>query len=224
MADSNAPKPANGTAGEEGKGTFEQSQVNGTPAPPNSGPSDKRELSNAEKKKLQKAEKAAKRAKDKDVVPSAVSQQGPSTSLPKSQQTQAKDQAGPSSRKRRESIAAPKPAVEKVPIISRSERSKTIKAIAFFSHLQNQSRKRTSEGSVKEVQPAIAQLALQLSSYVICGSHARGVAMLLAFKSVSLVCLRFYRRTNQSACSIVHHTTWHISHPSPCLTLFAAAN
>jgi translation initiation factor eIF-2B subunit delta len=39
-------------------------------------------------------------------------------------------------------------------------------------------------GASKDVHPAILALGLQYSSYAICGSTARMVAMLLAFKAV----------------------------------------
>lgn len=209
MADPHGSKPVNGTAGSKGKEKADKSHANGTPAPSDTASSDKPGLSNAEKKKLQKAEKAARRAKDKDAAPSSVPEQSSSTPILKPQQPQTKEQAGPPSRKRRDSVAAPKPVAERLPIRSvNHEKTKVIRTIPFFTHLQNQPRKRTLEGTAKEVHPAIAQLALQLSSYVICGSHARGVAMLLAFKSVSLNYPRICCPANQisSFGHISHHT------------------
>lgn len=59
------------------------------------------------------------------------------------------------------------------------------KTVAVFGHL-GVKRRSTIAGAGKEIHPAILALGLQLSEYVICGSSARCVAMLLAFKRVSL--------------------------------------
>jgi translation initiation factor eIF-2B subunit delta len=55
----------------------------------------------------------------------------------------------------------------------------------FFGHLYSQPRQHSIAGATKEVHPAILALGLQYSSYVVCGSIARMVSMLLAFKAVS---------------------------------------
>jgi translation initiation factor eIF-2B subunit delta len=54
----------------------------------------------------------------------------------------------------------------------------------FFGHLINQPRQHSMVGASKDVHPAILALGLQYSSYTICGSTARMVAMLIAFKAV----------------------------------------
>jgi translation initiation factor eIF-2B subunit delta len=54
----------------------------------------------------------------------------------------------------------------------------------FFGHLYSQPRQYSMVGASKDVHPAVLALGLQYSSYVICGSTARMVAMLLAFKAV----------------------------------------
>lgn len=41
------------------------------------------------------------------------------------------------------------------------------------------------EGVNKEVHPAVLALGLQMSTFTVCGSNARCVAMLLAFKKVT---------------------------------------
>lgn len=58
------------------------------------------------------------------------------------------------------------------------------KTVAMFSHLSLQNHRGTIAGAGKEIHPAILALGLQMRDYVICGSSARCVAMLLAFKRV----------------------------------------
>jgi len=204
------------------------SQTNGqTPSTPAAAAAAPKELSNAEKKKLAKAEKAAKRAAAKDgpesgtstpvngesaskcpasvsAAPAATAEKG---KAPAQQQTQ---KAGPSqpqqqklappsqsTKQRRPSVAVAGVQVRDLPErLRRGSKSgqSTIevkkgptKEVSFFSHLYGQPRKHTIEGSAKEVHPAILELGLQLSSYVICGSQARCIAMLLALKCVSSV-------------------------------------
>ena len=59
------------------------------------------------------------------------------------------------------------------------------KKVALLEHLYGHPRRTTLAGAGKDVHSAILALGLQMSSYVICGSTARCVAMLLAFKQVS---------------------------------------
>lgn len=67
------------------------------------------------------------------------------------------------------------------------EPRKQTKEVGLFGHLYSQPKKTTIENVSKEVHPAVLALGLQMSSYVICGSNARCVAMLLAFKKVPLL-------------------------------------
>ena len=62
------------------------------------------------------------------------------------------------------------------------EPKKENKQVELFSHLYTQPRRHTVEGVSKDVHPAVLALGFQMSSYEICGSSARCVAMLLAFK------------------------------------------
>ncbi|KAK4992271.1 hypothetical protein LTR50_001251 [Elasticomyces elasticus] len=62
------------------------------------------------------------------------------------------------------------------------ESKQIVKEVGLFGHLYNQPRRYTIEGASKAVHPAVLALGLQMSSYTICGSSARCVAMLLAFK------------------------------------------
>lgn len=54
--------------------------------------------------------------------------------------------------------------------------------VDLVSHLYIHSHRQSIEGADKDVHPAVLALGFQFSSYKICGSSARCVAMLLAFK------------------------------------------
>lgn len=198
MANPSALQPGNGAEPEapiSGKGKKPQQKINGASVTSSATPEDKGELSNAEKKRLQKEEKAARRAKEKQTNPDAASEIPKSTTSVEAKSDKGKGPAsGPvrsktseePQRRRRESVAVQSTATAK--LASRpaaAEKSRPSKSVAFFTHLYGQPRKRTLEGTAKEVHPAISQLALLFSSYTLCGSHCRGVAMLLAMKSVS---------------------------------------
>lgn len=64
------------------------------------------------------------------------------------------------------------------------QKKKEDKSVAVFGHLYGQQRRTTVAGAGKEVHPAVLALGLQMRDYVICGSSARCVATLLAFKRV----------------------------------------
>ena len=64
------------------------------------------------------------------------------------------------------------------------EPRKVNKEVGLFGHLYSQPRRSTMDGVSKDVHPAVLALGFQMSNYVICGSNARCVAMLLAFKKV----------------------------------------
>lgn len=163
------------------------------------------ELTPAQKKALAKAEKAARRAekvtaKEASATPPAAIE----SSAPKVNEIQPTKQkaatagkaqdASSTSKLRRPSVVASGVQVRDLPERLRKdtrgnapEVKRTVnKEVAIFSHLYNQPRKHTLEGSAREVHPAILELGLQLSSYVICGSQARCIAMLLALRSVRL--------------------------------------
>jgi translation initiation factor eIF-2B subunit delta len=71
------------------------------------------------------------------------------------------------------------PPVPKLPAAPKLED----KTVDLFRHLYK-TRATTIAGVVKEVHPAVLALGQQMSSYVICGSTARLVATLQAFKRV----------------------------------------
>lgn len=78
--------------------------------------------------------------------------------------------------------------------------------MAVFGHLYGQQRRTTVAGAGKEVHPAVLALGLQMRDYVICGSSARCVATLLAFKRV----IESY--TTPLGTSLARHLTTHLSH------------
>ena len=155
---------------------------------------DGEKISGAELKKQKKAEKAAKRAQEKGTnqlssAPSAkvdkpaqaqqgkrkLSAQGapPAPGLKGQDKKQTVTQKGIPLRPTQSSEKA----VTKSP-------AKNIKRVALFGHLYGQSRRTTIAGADKEVHPAVLALGLQMSNWVICGSSARCIATLLAFKRV----------------------------------------
>ncbi len=81
------------------------------------------------------------------------------------------------------------------------------KQVELFSHLYTQPRQQTIEGVSKDVHPAVLTLGFQISSYEICGSSARCVAMLLAFKEA----IKDY--TTPAGTSLARHLTSHYLSP-----------
>ncbi|RAH76217.1 IF-2B-domain-containing protein [Aspergillus japonicus CBS 114.51] len=80
------------------------------------------------------------------------------------------------------------------------------KNVAVFGHLYGQQRRTTVAGAGKEVHPAVLALGLQMRDYVVCGSSARCVATLLAFKRV----IEAY--TTPMGTSLPRHLTTYLSH------------
>ena len=147
-------------------------------------------LSGKEMKEKAKAEKAARRAKEKQ------GQQGQSVadlgSIKQVEQKLQKAVAGGAA----SSSSAPKvqdkgntqklplrPPQSQAPPVAR-EPEKENKNVALFEHLYGPPRRTTIAGAGKDVHPAILALGLQMRNYEICGSSARCVATLLAFKRV----------------------------------------
>jgi translation initiation factor eIF-2B subunit delta len=173
---------------EDSKQQAAQSAVQATG--PSAAPTGEKNLTNVELKKLKQAEKQAKRAATKKAEASAavrpqqpahtqgrnaeVSQRKPpkTASNSKPQQQGKAHQGGPSSSAAK-SAGKPKENLH----------SGWPQEIAMFKHLSIQRRTAIDHAS-KDVHPAILAFGLQLSSYVICGSTARCLAMLQAFKAV----------------------------------------
>lgn len=84
---------------------------------------------------------------------------------------------------------------------------KESKQVELFSHLYTQPRRHTIEGVSKDVHPAVLALGFQISSYEICGSSARCVAMLLAFEEA----IQDY--TTPAGASLARHLTAHYLSP-----------
>ena len=140
-------------------------------------------LSPAELKKKAKAEKQARRAQVKAAEPSKP-QSGPSKEGQKQQrdskQAPKDDKSKPLPVRRRQSQS-------NVPVVKEPEKKQKKEprpAGLFFGHLYSQPKQQSMYGASKDIHPAILALGLQYSSYAICGSTARMVAMLLAFKAV----------------------------------------
>lgn len=89
----------------------------------------------------------------------------------------------------------------------RSQAKKDNKQVELFSHLYTQTRRQTNEGVSKDVHRSVLALGAQMSSYEICGSSARCVAMLLAFKDA------IQQYTTPAGTSLARHLTSH--HLSP---------
>jgi translation initiation factor eIF-2B subunit delta len=145
---------------------------------------DEQKLSPSEQKKKAKAEKQARRAQVKAADPAPKSQSGPSKEGHKQQrdskQAPRDDKSKPLPIRRR-------PSQSNVPVVKEPEKKakkESKQSGLFFGHLYSQPKQQSMVGASKDIHPAILALGLQYSSYAICGSTARMVAMLLAFKAV----------------------------------------
>ncbi|KAL6709208.1 hypothetical protein ACN47E_002024 [Coniothyrium glycines] len=138
----------------------------------------------AELKKQKQAEKQAKRAHAKAASGAAPHQQ----LLSKDNQRLQKDpkQASRDDKSKPLPIRR-RPSQSNVPMVKEPDRkvkNETKQTGLFFGHLYSQSKQQSLVGASKDVHPAVLALGLQYSSYAICGSTARMVAMLLVFKTV----------------------------------------
>lgn len=148
----------------------------------------------ADLKKQKKAEKQARRAQAKDATAPAagIVAQGPpaigtkqeganeAPRHPKGGATTGSSAASKRSEQGQKAlpIRAGKEVSDKPAVKTR----KDDKNVALFGHLYSQPRCTTLAQANKDVHPAVLALGLKLSSYSICGSTARCVAMLLCFK------------------------------------------
>lgn len=144
-----------------------------------------KKLSPAELKKQKQAEKQAKRAQAKATGAPQAGPKEAQKAQKDAKQAPKNDKSKPIPLRTRESATT----VPTTPKESKGE-SKVSKTQAkrqpglFFGHLYTQPRQHSMVGARKEVHPAVLALGLQYSSYTICGSTARMVSMLLAFKAV----------------------------------------
>ncbi|KAJ5757594.1 uncharacterized protein N7511_006288 [Penicillium nucicola] len=149
-------------------------------------------LTPAELKKKAKAEKAARRAREKvekDQVGAPASGPAPGAGgagRGGAPATPKKD-AGAGAAQKGGKAAPPRrgsgPVGASAPV--EQKKKKDDKKVAVFGHLYGHQRRTTVAGAGKEVHPAVLSLGLQLRDYVVCGSSARCVATLLAFKRIT---------------------------------------
>ncbi|KIV99480.1 uncharacterized protein PV09_08900 [Verruconis gallopava] len=194
---SNAASAAKPDSTEDGK-------ANGAPKSLSAdAPKEEKKLSGKELKALKAAEKQARRAREKGAITggvltgvptpeASVSKQQPQKKEQKSiqgKQAQGKsmslgiaggsqNQANIPHRQRRASLAA-----QDKPAPKAKAKATTKLQVSLFGHLSQQ-RRHGIAGASKDVHPAVLSLGLQMSRYEVCGSTARVVAMLLAFKAV----------------------------------------
>ena len=158
-------------------------------------------LTGAELKKRAKAEKAARRAKeksDREAGGAPAPAGGPAgggsgagaggagqPATPKKGQPAGGSGAGGD--KGRGLPRRPSGQASGQPSAAEQKKKAEEKNVAVFGHLYGQQRRATVAGAGKEVHPAVLALGLQMRDYVICGSSARCVATLLAFKRVRLL-------------------------------------
>ncbi|CRG84419.1 putative translation initiation factor eIF-2B subunit delta [Talaromyces islandicus] len=171
-------------------------------------------LSPAELKKKAKAEKAARRAKERAereaggaAGSSAGAQQqsaqgGSSTAQTPRKGGQAGGKDGFGAQKGQRHAGGPRPSGPAPAEVKMKED----KSVAVFGHLYGVPRRSTIAGAAKEVHPAVLALGLQIRDYVICGSSARCVATMIAFKRV----IESY--TTPIGTSLARHLTTHLSH------------
>jgi translation initiation factor eIF-2B subunit delta len=171
--------------------------------------SEETKLSPAELKKRAKAEKQARRAAQKEHTggehAGATPFNGEAESKPprqgaqqdqkpkggqakgaqgQPQQTQKQGEKGGQSEKRttlQQNLAHRRHPSQSIPVKPQLPKKEN-KDVELFSHLYAQPRRHNAEGVSKDVHPAVLALGFQYSSYEICGSSARCIAMLLAFK------------------------------------------
>ncbi|KAF2468903.1 nagb/rpia/CoA transferase-like protein [Lindgomyces ingoldianus] len=142
-------------------------------------------LSAAELKKKKQAEKQARRAQTKGSGGPPSQQKG---APPKDGFKQVKElKQAAKDDKLRPMSARRRPSQSEVTVpekLKKEIRKEPKQQGLFFGHLYNQPRQHSMVGASKDVHPAVLALGLQYSSYVVCGSTARMVSMLLAFKAV----------------------------------------
>lgn len=152
-------------------------------------------LSGKELKERGKAEKAARRAKEKGqqgqpIIDLATNKLGDQ----KSRRPSASDAAPSPLKGQHKRSGSTSANVQKLPLrVVQSQTAPVVeevkkenKNVALFDHLYGPPRRTTMAGAGKDVHPAVLALGLQMRNYVICGSSARCVATLLAFKRVGV--------------------------------------
>ncbi|KAG9246489.1 translation initiation factor eIF-2B subunit delta [Calycina marina] len=182
------------------------------PAPTLAQATDIPQLSGSELKKKNKAEKAARRAKEiaekQGVVlapvylPVATPALAQKTNQSKPEQ-QKKPGASSTDSRSLTIRAAQKLHIPTIPDIPREED----KTVEFFRHL-NRPKKTGIQDAGKEVHQAVLGVGLQIANYTICGSCARLVATLQAFKEV----IASYKTPPGN--TLTRHLTSHVLSPN----------
>lgn len=172
-----------GTTESKTKAAIQSTKPSAT-AEPGSAP----KLSGAELKAQKKAEKAARRQQEKSGPVASTPASGGKSQGQNTQSQRGKGETSAGQHKRTGSTAVDvRNALLKGAQAATSqldEPRKEDKTVELFRHLYK-TRVTTISGASKEVHPAVLALGLQMSSYTICGSNARLVATLQAFKRVS---------------------------------------
>ncbi|KAG9700882.1 IF-2B-domain-containing protein, partial [Aureobasidium melanogenum] len=228
-ADKAANTPAQNGSGDKAAGATKKDKAQKQEAgKKDEGTADgEKKLSGAELKKQKQAEKAARREKEKA---ERMAQLGQTAAAP---QTPAKGSKGGDAKKGGEAAQKGGPAQGQaqhkkgqsqggnlplrgkpgpggvIPMTQQQQpQRKTNKEVGLFGHLYTNAPKRnTMEGVSKEVHPAVLALGLQMSSFTVCGSNARCIAMLLAFKKAILD----YQTPHNT--SLARHLTSHYLSP-----------
>jgi translation initiation factor eIF-2B subunit delta len=176
-------------------------QPTGDAPAPTDGAADK-PLTPAELKKKAKAEKAARRIREKlekeGGVPSSVTITPGAGGQARPPTTPRKDSGGAGAGAAQKGPRAlpprrgsgPGPLAQTGSVLVEQKKKKDDKKVAVFGHLYGQQRRTTIAGVTKEVHPAILALGMQLIDYTVCGSSARCVATLIAFKRVCFLLAR----------------------------------
>jgi hypothetical protein len=185
--------PAGSIAGKNepsSKGAAQSTKPSAT-ADPASAP----KLSGAELKAQKKAEKAARRQQEKSGPVASTPASGGKSQAQNAQSQRGKGEPGGGQHRRTGSTAVD---VRNGPLkgaqaatTQPEEPRKEDKTVELFRHLYK-ARATTISGASKEVHPAVLALGQQMSSYTICGSNARLVATLEAFKRVSFKAFRLF--------------------------------
>lgn len=174
-------------------------------------PTGAQKLSNAELKKQAKAEKAARRAQAAQEKQSGAAA-SPSIGPGQGQKTDGlKVAKGPQHRRTGSTSAGSQNLpfrgnAQKVPPANDIPKEED-KTVEFFRHLYK-SRTTTIAGASKEIHPAVLALGMQMSNYTLCGSCARLVATLQAFKKV----IESY--TTPPGNTLTRHLTSHVLSPN----------
>jgi translation initiation factor eIF-2B subunit delta len=157
--------------------------------PEAAGPAGEKKLTGAELKKKAKEEKAARRAAEKaekgGAPPAgALLSPGPQqkSEVQKGAKIQHKRAGSTAGEVKNMPVRGGQQKVVPVP----QEPKKEDKTVEFFRHLYK-TRTTSIAGASKDVHPAVLALGLQMSNYTICGSCARLVATLQAFKRVGFL-------------------------------------